>query len=98
MAGSKDDPVAKLQGMITETVKTLLDERDQRAAEEKDPEARALRKIRGIIEEVVDSRLGDLLDEDEDGKPKGQRRRARRQADDDDDEGEERPKLGILGL
>jgi hypothetical protein len=71
MAPKKDDPVEKLSGMI----ETILDKREQRKAEEKDPKAR--------FDRMMD-RLENFLDASE-GKGKEP---AKSKADDDDgDEG-----------
>jgi hypothetical protein len=56
MAPKKDDPVEKLSGMI----EAILDKREQRKAEEKDPKAR--------FDRMMD-RLEGFLDANE-GKPK----------------------------
>lgn len=93
MAPRNESPEEKLTRIVRDTVKGMFDERDRAAAEEKDPEARALRRIREIVGEVMDERLGPLTEGDDEGR--GRRRRGGKK--DDDEEGEE-PKLGILGL
>lgn len=86
MAG-KDDPLERLLKTIDDRIEAAFANRDRKAKEDSDPWAR----LEGIIERAVDKRFADL----DAGLEEGKRREGKGGGNGD---GEEKPKLGILGM
>lgn len=84
---AKDDPLEKLAKMIDERIQAAFEGRDRKAKEESDPWA----KLEGIVRRAVDERFADL----DAGIEEGKRREGKGGGNGD---GEEKPKLGILGM